>query len=105
MVELDGSDGRLPNPQGVIYTETGNGVLVGITLTNTDPGAVTVSLFLKRTGTARALLLTHSLATNATWEWPATGQIRHTLQAGDTVEGVAATAAVVDYIVSVIRRT
>jgi hypothetical protein len=92
------TDGQLPNAKATLYTETQNGVILGITLTAV--AATTASIYLNRSGTSRAIVLNHNLALNDTWDYT----VRHALQAGDLIEGVAGAAASVDYLISVIRR-
>lgn len=104
-IALRGSDGQLAASKATLYTAVAEEMLAGITFTNTDTVARAVNAYLNRTGTSRRLVSARSLAPNETWEWPDTGQTRHILEAGDLVEGDAAVANVVDYIVSVIRRT
>lgn len=92
------ADGQLPSSKGTLYTVPPGAttIIVTITLVNTDSAARTVDLYLNRTGTSRRIISKDlSIAAGNSLEHTT----RHTMEAGDLLEGDASAATVVDYTV------
>lgn len=100
---LTGSDGQLPNAVAAIYTSTGVQTFVfSVILSNREAATTrTVNLWVNRSGTRRRLIpLDQPIAAGQSY----TFNEPLTLEAGDTLEGDASAATIVDYVVSVLTR-
>jgi hypothetical protein len=93
------ADGQLADAKGTLYTTPGSTqtIIKSITLVNTDGSAQTVNLYAKPGATSRRIIPKDmSLAAGAQF----TLDCVLTLEAGDLIEGDAATANVVDFVIS-----
>lgn len=95
------ADGQLADSKGTLYTTPGSTQAIvphkGLSLVNTDGSAVTVNLYVNRSGTSRRIIpLDMSLGAGERF---VLDQIL-TLEAADLIEGDASTAAVVDFVIS-----
>ena len=93
-------DGQLATSKGTLYTAPASTqtIITTITLSNTSGGAVNVNLYFKASGgTSRGII-------PADLEVSAKGLVVmddvQTLEAADTIEGDASSAATVDYTIS-----
>lgn len=96
------ADGQLANSKGEIYPcpAATQAVIKKITLVNTDSSARAVNLYFKASGgTSRRIIpKDYSLAVGALLVLDSF--VVETLEAGDILEGDAAAATVVDYVIS-----
>jgi hypothetical protein len=100
---LTGADGQLPNTKQTLYTAVNdNEELLGIQLVSSDGASYACNLYLNRTGTSRRLIALNKPVVDDL-SYPPIANIKHSLNAGDLVEGDAASANKVDYIVSIKR--
>ena len=98
-------NGQLPSSQGALYTVPAatKAIVTSVILTNTNTSASElVSLwYLKSGGTARALISNYTIPVNGS----ALGctfvfDTKITMGTGDAIEGVAADASKVDYVIN-----
>ncbi len=96
------ADGQLASSVGDLLTVASATVdhITHIILTNTSGGAITVNLYIKRSGsTARRIIdKDKSLAAGASYWVPITSALR--LSAGDKIQGDASSGSVIDYTIS-----
>jgi len=94
------SDGQLASSKASIYTVAAStqAIVKKITLVNTDSSARAVNLYFKESGgTSRNIIpVDYSLAVGALFVM----DNEVTLEAGDMIEGDAAVASKIDYVVS-----
>lgn len=94
------ANGQLPAAAAALYTATNPGS-ARVSLVNTDVAARQCNLYLNRGGTRRKFLSV-SLAAGANWPSDRPyGPVN--LRAGDSIDGDAAAATVVDYAISVVE--
>lgn len=99
------AEGQLPAAKGTLYTvpATTSAVVLNIVLVNTDASDRAVNLYYKKSaGTSRRLLPVNTLAVAGL---KLTMEEKITMGAGDLIEGDAAAANVVDYVISGVERT
>jgi hypothetical protein len=95
------ADGQLASSKATLYTVAVSTVahVAHIFLTNTTASALTVNIYLKRSGsTSRKILDTYSLAAHASYVVPFGGSAVR-LSAGDLIEGDASAATSIDYFI------
>lgn len=96
------ADGQLPNSKTALYTVP-TGTVAHVTqiyLVNTDSGAITVNIYVTRSGSTSRRILDKALSIAAGGRVQVlqnSGDLR--LSAGDAIEGDASTAAKVDYLI------
>ncbi len=94
------ADGQLANSKGTIYTTptSTQAIVKSITLVNTDSSARAVNLYFKASGgTSRRITpKDYSLAVGALMVM----EDELTLEAADIIEGDAAAATVIDFVIS-----
>ena len=99
------ADGQLANTKGTLYTVPASTetIIKRITLVNTDSSARAVNLYFKASGgTSRRITpKDYSLAVGALLVM----EDEVTLEAADIIEGDAAAATVVDYVISGVENT
>ena len=93
----DAADGQLASTKGTLYTVVGTEVGLFITLCNTHSAALTVTIYIKRTGTSRKIF-SSSIPAGGSTTLRRSGLV---LKAADLVEGDdGGTGSKVDYTVS-----
>ncbi len=98
-------EGQLPATKGTLYTAPAltSAVVLVVVLVNTDSVDRAVNLYYKKaSGTSRRLLPVDTLLLT---KGKLTMEEKITMGAGDTIEGDAAAATVVDYVISGVERT
>lgn len=95
------ADGQLPNTKGTLYTvPAGKAAIINfIHFYNTTGGNLAVNVYLKRSGSTSRQIDSVSVAANSP-DVTLLGGENLELSAGDVIEGDAASAASVDYIIS-----
>lgn len=95
------ANGQLPNTKTALYTATGDAGVNILRLVNTSGSAVTVNVYVKKSGgTSRRIVpKDYSLAAGAMLSCFEPGEV-FPLQNGDAVEGDASSATVVDYVLA-----
>lgn len=88
--------GQLPSSKGTLYTATGATIIKSISLVNTDSGALTVNLYVKKVTSRHIIPVGLSIAAGAAY----LDDLTRTLDAGDLIEGDASSGAKVDYVIS-----
>ncbi len=97
----DVADGQLSNTPGTtIHSVTVTGLLGEILLTNTHTSAVTVNLYLNRSGTDRRIFGKDISIDPGGYRRLA---LAAGLLSGDVIKGDASVAAVVDYVLSGVK--
>lgn len=97
------AEGQLADAAAAIYTATNVKTIIdAMTLTNTDTGALVVSIYLVASaGSASAsniLISSRSIAAGESYRCPEV--VGHVLNTGGMIQGVAGTAAKVTYRIS-----
>ena len=95
-------DGQLPSSKGTLYTvpTATQAIIRTITLVNTSSAEVKVNLYLRLDGTNSRRILPKDMKLRATQNGGmAVDDNVHTLEAGDLLEGDAATASAVDFVI------
>lgn len=96
------ADGQLPNAKGTLYTCPASTIahVSHIILCNATAGAITVNLYVKRSGSTSRRIYTKdaSLAGGAYVKLPGE-DTAYRLSAGDVIEGDASAATSVDYFI------
>lgn len=99
------ANGQLPAAKGTLYTvpASTSAVVLVVVIVNTDVVDRAVNLYYKKAaGTSRRLLPVDTLVVTKT---KLTMEDKITMGAGDVIEGDAAAATVVDYVISGVERT
>ena len=92
------ADGQLGAATVVLYTVPigRTAIIKTITVVNTDVATRQFNLYLRRTGTLRRI---SSANQNLGAGWKSVEDVPHTMESGDTVEGSASIAGVIDYTI------
>ncbi len=98
-------EGQLPAAKATLYTcpASTQAVVLNIILVNTDAIARTVNLYYKKSGATSRRILPKDMSMASGSEYPMKEKI--TMGAGDLIEGDAAAATVVDYVINGVERT
>ena len=96
----DLGDGQLANSKGTLYTTPASTqtIVRSIILVNTGAGANTCNLYVKRDGSNSRRIMEQDLSIASKGKQAVTEIV--TLEAGDLLEGDAASASEVDYVLS-----
>lgn len=96
------ADGQLPNTKTTLLTVASSTIahITAIVLVNATAGAITVNIYVKRSGSTsrRIIAKDYSMAAGASYWVPITTALR--LSAGDVIEGDASSATSIDYLIT-----
>ena len=96
------ADGQLPNTKTTLYTVPGSTIahITHVVLVNTSGGAITVNIYVKRSGSTSRRIIDKdkSIAAGASY-WVPISPSALRLSAADVIEGDASSATSVDYVI------
>ena len=98
------ADGQLAAAAAAIYTVPGgtSAIIKTITLVNTDAVARTVNLYVNATGANRRII-PKDMEMGVDYQYIFDDEL--TLETGDSIQGDASAAAVIDYVINGIEET